>query len=111
MSQNKLEELRRQLQQLRIVTSRLQSENNTLRERVNRLELKIQPDHNVEIEPDYNVGDRIRILNPTCPGRNRQIIPQEGIVSITRVTDDWIYFTCDSGVKTKRYRKNIRKLA
>ena len=66
MSQDQLEDLRCELQQLRIITSRLQSENRTLCERVNRLES--------EAELTYNVGDRIRILNPTCPGRNREVI-------------------------------------
>ena len=106
MSENELEELRRQLEQIKLVTSRLVSENNTLRARVNRLELQIRPQQ----QSDYNEGDRIKILNPTCPGRSRHIIPEDAVGTITRVTEDWIYFNCDSGVKTKWYCKNIRKL-
>ena len=102
MSQNEIEELKRQLEQLKIITSEIQSENRTLRERINRLEL--------QAEPTYNVGDRIKILNPTYPGRNRKVIPQDSIGTVTRVAGDWVHFTCDSGVRTKRISRNIRRL-
>ena len=109
MSSNELEELRRQLEQLKVVTSRLQSENRTLQERVNRLERESERVDRLEreSEPVFNVGDRIRILNPTCPGRNREVIPQDRTATVTRVAGDWVCFTCDSGVKTKRIPSNI----
>ena len=102
MSSNELEELRRQLEQLKVVASRLQSESRTLQERVDRLER--------ESEPVFNVGDRIRMLNPTCPGRNREVIPQDRTATVTRVAGDWACFTCDSGVKTKCIPSNIQRI-
>ena len=116
MSEDELEELRREFENLRVITTRLQLENNRLRARVHRLELQVIPVYQPRVQPqvqeetDYQVGDRITIFNPTCPFRNRHIIPQDATATVTRVSEDWIYFECDSGVKTKRYRKNIRRL-
>ena len=101
-----LEELRKELNLLKITTSRLQSENRVLLDRVNRLESQ----RVTEEEPAIKVGDRINILKPSCPGRNRAVTPQDGIATVTRVAGDWIYFTCDSGVKTKRYPGNVERI-
>ena len=80
MRQGKLEQLRYQLQQLKIITFILQIENRILQERVNCLEN--------ESAKEYNVGDRIKIFDPTSPGRNRQVVTQDSIVNVTRVTDN-----------------------
>ena len=103
---DKIEQLRRELDLLKITTSRLQSENRTLLDRVNRLESQ----RVTEEEPDIKVGDRINILKPSCPGRNRAVTPQDGIATVTKIAGDWTYFTCDSGVKTKRYPGNIKRI-
>ena len=43
MSEDELKELRREFENLRVITTRLQLENNRLRARVHRLELQVIP--------------------------------------------------------------------
>ena len=104
MSDQDIENLRRELEQLRAITSRLQIENARLRNRLDQIEA----DNRTELA--LIVGDRIRILNPTCPGRNRAVIPSDGVATVTRISGDWVCFTCYSGVKTKRFPINVEKI-
>ena len=87
-----------------LATSRLQIENARLRNRLDQIEA----DNRTELA--LIVGDRIRILNPTCPGRNRAVIPSDGVATVTRISGDWVCFTCYSGVKTKRFPINVEKI-
>ena len=102
MSNEDLEEIRRQLQQMKIITSALKIENRTLQDRVNRLEN--------ESTLDFKEGERIKILNPTCPGMNRKVAQQDSLATVTKVTSKWIHFTCDSGVRSRRIRDNARRI-
>ena len=56
---------------------------------------------------DFSLGDRIQVTNPTCPGRNRSVIDGDRYAVVTRTDRKWVYFVCDSGVRTKRYPSNI----
>ena len=121
MSQDDIEELRRELDQLKIITSNLRRDNIVLRESNRTLVTRVQnlerssnvreTNHQVTaIDSQGNiisVGDSIRIESPTCPGRNRHIIPEDSEARITRTSGDWVCFTCTSGVSTKRYPCNV----
>jgi len=56
---------------------------------------------------DFQVGDRIEVIKPTCPGRGRRPNITDKFANVTRVAGEWVYFICDSGVETKRHPKNI----
>ena len=103
MTNQDIKNLRRYLEQLRVITSRLQIENTTLRIRLDQIEA----DNRIELA--LNVGDIIRILNPTCPGSNRAVIPNDGVATVARITGDWVHFICYSDVKTKLFSINVEK--
>ena len=90
---------------MRVTTRRLETVNTRLTNRVQALESQIATP---ERKPgEHRVWDRIRILVPTCPGTNRKIIPSNGLGTVTRVSSDWVHYTADSGVRTKRIPRNI----
>ena len=118
MNEQQINELIREIQHLRITTHqleertrRLERENQILSNQVRILEGDCIISEPQRVEPRvYRVGDRICIKKPTCPGRNRAVIPSDGIATVTRVDGDWVYYTADSGVKTKQYPRNIQPL-
>ena len=101
MSQEEIEELRRELEQLKVVTSglrreniRLTESNRTLTRRVQNLERSNISRHNTQVTAidsqgnTIGVGDTIKINSPTFPGRNRSVIPEDGIARITRISGE-----------------------
>ena len=130
-----IEELRNKLEELQIITRQLRIENNSLTERVRALENSNStqrpsnsgpPTTNTRIQTrsvtnndilavgsrgrnslDFNRGDRVEVIRPTCPGRLRRPNLSDKFATVTRSTRDWIYFTCDSGVNTKRHPTNL----
>ena len=124
MSQEEIEELRKELEQLRVVASGLRSENIELTEfnriltrRVQNLERSNATGRNTQITATDSQGKTIRVGNPikmnspTCPGRNRSVIPEDGIARITRISGEWTCFICASGVRTKRHPSNATLLS
>ena len=118
MNKEQIDELNREIQCLRIITHRLEERTRRL-ERENQIlsnQVRILEGDHIISEPQrveprvYRVGDRICIKKPTCLGRNRAVIPLDGIATVTRVDGDWVYYTADSGVKTKPYPCNIQAL-
>ena len=79
--EDKILELTRQLH-------RLELKNKELEERVRQLE-NPTPDCTAKARQQrdigFRVGDRIRVFRPTCPGTNRQVIPEDGFATVTRV--------------------------
>ena len=115
MTEEEINQLMQEVQRLRVTTQRLEDRTarleNTNQVLIDQLRT-IDQERRREIRKpgECRVGDRMRVLSPTCPGRNRDVIPSDGIGTITRVSGDWVYCTADSGVKTKRYPRNIEHL-
>ena len=65
------------MEKLHLITSTLQIENSTLR---NRLD-KIEGDNGTELA--LSVDDRMQILNTTYPVRNSAVIPSDSVATVT----------------------------
>ena len=105
MSAEELNQLTKEIEQLRVTTRRLETVNTRLINLVQVLESQIAtPERKPE---EHRFGNIIRILVPTCPGTNRKIIPSNGLGTVTRVSSDWTHYIADSSVRTKRIPRNI----
>ena len=104
-----LERLRVTTQQLENRTRRLESENQALNNHIRTLEADTAAPQASQPRA-HRVGDHIRIKKPTCPGRNRSVMPSDGIGTIARTSGDWMCHASDSGLRAKRFPCNIRPL-
>ena len=87
MSAEELNQLTKEIEQLRVTTRRLETVKTRLINRVQALESQIATP---ERKPgEHRVSNRIRIIVPTCPGTNRKIIPSNGLGTVTRASSDW----------------------
>ena len=86
MSAEELNQLTKEIEQLRVTTRRLETVNTRLINLVQVLESQIATP---ERKPrEHRVRDRLRTLVPTCPGTNRKIISSDGLGTVTRVSSD-----------------------
>ena len=91
---SKIEELTKHVQKLEL-------KNKELEKRVKQLEQPSPVRSAVTrqtLQRSFEVGDRIRILRPACPGTNRQVTPADSLATITRVRLPWVHAWTDSGL-------------
>ena len=88
-----------EIEKLRIELEDLHVINRILSRRINQLEQNSSA--------TFEAGDRVEANKPTCPGRNRAAIQADTFSIVSIVQEDWMWFVCDSGVKTKIHPINL----
>ena len=56
------------------------------------------------------IGDRVRIRNKVTTKSNAPVTDPDRVGTITKITTDRISFTTDSGIRTWRAPKNLKKI-
>ena len=110
MGDNPLEDLINELRELRIDHQRLEQANRILVRRIN--ELTQREAENRSANDGYIVGDRVRILKPSCPSHNRppnSTTDAKG--TVTGINLPWVHIRTDSNINIQRHTKNIQNLA
>jgi len=109
MGDNPLEDLIKELRELRIDHRRLEEANRILVRRLNVLSQREA--ENRSANDGYIVGDRVRILKPSCPGQDRPPnLTTDAKGTVIRVNLPWIYIRTDSNITIQRYTKYIKNL-
>ena len=70
---------------MKIVARNLNDQNEELLERITALE----KERGSDVSRHFKVGDRVKVLKPTCPGRNREIIPADKFATVIKVSENY----------------------
>jgi hypothetical protein len=103
MTEIDVEDLIRELKELKLRVARLESDSNA------NTKTTSAPDSTL------SVGDRVRIKNKTkkpqhWPANKEWTDPKERTATVTKTTPTKIYFTTDNGTQTWRAPHNLQKI-
>jgi hypothetical protein len=111
MSNDSVDDLINQLDQLRIQETNILQRLVTARERETRARARETPARRQEAEDDnFSFGDRIQITNKVRLSFGRAVTINDRRAIVTSTTPTRVYFRTVNGTNTWRARANLRKV-